>query len=470
MKNKRAIISIVILLIVIVGCAKPAVKRRPDLAEQYMAKAAEYEAKDDLVEALEQYRLAVTVDPENQVAQEKSTEIEQELYRRAEKHYEAGLEFHQKGQYGEARKEFLTALRYNPDHAEARDMLTSASKEIEQVRRYIPHTIQPGETISTLANRYYGDYRKFHLIAEYNELEDATKVTVGEEIKIPVIEGMPIMAAPEEIRTETGEAPEPMPGEVITVKSFVTHTVQPGESLSKLAQMYYGDYKKFDLIVKFNSLEDATSVQFGQQIKIPEVDGVPFFAEGKVRETIEAEPPESLAKAEKMPSEKEGLVEEQPTVEDQLANYRELGIELFENKHYAEAISEFDKVLNANPKDAVAREYLAKSHFQQGLMLFNEEDYLAARGEFETTLEYDKTCDKCEENIKKCEEMYKNVHYDKGLSHFENEELADAIREWELVEALDPNYKDVDRNLKKARTLQERLEKIKRSKTDESQE
>ena len=68
MKNKRGLISVVILLILIVGCAKPAVKRRPDLAEQYTAKAAEYEAKGDLVEALEQYRLAVTVDPENQLA------------------------------------------------------------------------------------------------------------------------------------------------------------------------------------------------------------------------------------------------------------------------------------------------------------------------------------------------------------------------------------------------------------------
>jgi hypothetical protein len=66
--------------------------------------------------------------------------------------------------------------------------------------------------------------------------------------------------------------------------------------------------------------------------------------------------------------------------------------------------------------------------------------------------------------------MYKGVHYDKGLSYFENEKLADAIREWELVYTLDPNYKDVDRNLKKARTLLERLEKIKRSKTKGSQQ
>ena len=66
--------------------------------------------------------------------------------------------------------------------------------------------------------------------------------------------------------------------------------------------------------------------------------------------------------------------------------------------------------------------------------------------------------------------MYKDVHYDKGLSYFRDEELTDAIREWELVYALDRNYKDVDKNLTKARTLLERLESIKRSKTKDSQQ
>ena len=46
--------------------------------------------------------------------------------------------------------------------------------------------------------------------------------------------------------------------------------------------------------------------------------------------------------------------------------------------------------------------------------------------------------------------------------------LAEAIREWEAVSAIDPNYKDVNKNLTKAKTLYERLESIKRSKTQEN--
>jgi tetratricopeptide (TPR) repeat protein len=347
-------------------------------------------------------------------------------------------------------------------------MLTVVSKEMEAVQGYILHTIQPNETLATLAGHYYGDHRKFHLIAQYNELEDATKIRAGQEIKIPVIKGIPIMADPAAMRTDTGEALEPMPGEIITVKSYVTHTVEPGETLAKLAQMYYGDHKKFDLIAKFNGLKDAAGLKVGKEIKIPEVGGVPFSAEGKVKETREAKIAEGVTVSEGMPKKEkreEGPIKERITKEDQLANYRELGIELFKNKEYAGAINEFHKVLNVHPDDSVTREYLAKSHFQQGLVLFAKEDYLAARDAFKATLQYDKDCDKCEKNIQECEERYKDVHYGKGLVYFGDEKLADAIREWELVYALDPQYKDVDKNLKKARALLKRLESIQRSKT-----
>jgi len=472
MKHKAGIIGIILLLALAVGCAEIGKKSLAQLAEEYTAKAQNYEAQGNIVEALEQYKLVLTVDPENQLAKEKSTAIEQELHKKAEEHYQIGLKFYNQGQYREARKEFLTALRYNPEHPEAKDKLTATKKDIEQVSRYIVHTLQPDETISTLAEKYYGDYRKFHLIAEYNELEDATKVTVGQEIKIPVIEGMPIIADRAAIQTDSGESPESMPGEIITVKGYITHTVQPEETLSKLAQMYYGDLKKYDVIVKFNNLEDGAPVRVGQELKIPEVEGLPFLAEGKAEEAKAASiPPKSpMAAEESKKPKKETVVKKPPTIEDQIVNYRELGIELYKNKDYADAIAEFNKVISVRPNDSLTREYLAKSHFQQGLVLFGKEDFLGARDEFEASLKYDSKCDKCDENIRKSEDTFKEVHYNKGLAYFGEQKLADAIKEWESVYELDPNYKDVNKNLTKAKNLNERLESIKRSKAKENKQ
>ena len=93
MKNKTGIIALVLLLCLVAGCSKlkSITKRSPDLAEQYTAKAQEYEAKGDLVAALEQYKLVLTVEPENQLAKTKSEEIGQEIRKLAEEHYQTGL-------------------------------------------------------------------------------------------------------------------------------------------------------------------------------------------------------------------------------------------------------------------------------------------------------------------------------------------------------------------------------------------
>lgn len=559
MKNMSGVISIVLLVLLLAGCAIMGTKSPQALAKEYTAKAQQFEKQGDLVEALKQYKLVLTVDPDNQLARQKIAALEPQMLKLAEKHYREGVKFYNRGQYAPARKEFLTALRYNPDHTKAKTRLAGTSKDMEQVKRYIVHTVQPDESISTLAERYYGDFRKFHLIAEYNELADPTRVAVGQDIKIPVIEGIPIMADPDEIKSEEGASVETLPGEIITVKRYIIHTVQPEESLSKLAMMYYGDYSKFHIIAEFNNLEDGTSVRVGQELKIPEIEGVPFQVTGKVAETQAV----TTAKIEPVPEtpdekQKEAEISAKPdSPEDQLMNYRKLGIELYENKEYAAAIAEFDKVLNVNPADQMTRDYMAlaylekgrqsfgnrayaaaekefersliynqncpdcqtyitqiqkenreaihkdaialynekkfkeaiakfeaiakndpddkqarayleKSHFQQGLRLFGKEEYLAARDEFQTALQYNKNCEQCKKNIQKSEDIYKEVHYEKGLAYFGDQKLAEAIQEWESVSAVDPNYKDVNKNLTKAKTLYERLESIKRSKTQEN--
>jgi len=463
MKNKAVMVGFLFLFAVVAGCAQAPTKPSADLPDQYISKAQEFEARGDLVDALEQYKVALTVDPQNQLAKEKASQLESTLGELAEKHYQNGLAFHRKGEYNRARQEFLTTLRYNPDHPEAKKMLQEHVLQEQQVKGYVLHTIQPDESISMLAKKYYGDFKKFQIIAEYNQLEDATKVRGGQEIKVPVVEGIPFFAKPEDIITVSGEIPKSSLTEVVLVKKFITHTVEPGESLSKLALRYYGDYKKFPIIAQYNQLDENAGVRVGQKIRIPEVEGVPFAAKPTEEDERQAEMPvTSAAIEEPQTGEKE---ERELAAIDQSANYRELGIEFFNEKDYPAAISEFKKVLNVNPADETALEYISASHFQQGLVVFAKEDYLAARDEFKASLQYNAECEKCEEYIKKSEETYLEIHYNKGVLYFGDEKLAEAVQEWELVYNIDPEYKDVDSNLKKSRKLLERLESIKRSKT-----
>lgn len=470
MKNRAGIVGVLFIVAIAAGCAQVPTKPPKDLPDQYISRAQELEAKGNLVEALEQYRVALTVDPQNKLAKEKIEKIEPTLGEVAEKHYQDGLAFYRKGEYGRARQEFLTALRYNPDHGDVKKILQERVLHEQQVKGYVLHTIQPDESIAMLARKYYGDPKNFRIIAEYNELEDATKVRVGQEIKVPVVEDMLFFGTPEEIITVSGEIPESSLTEVIPVKSFTVHTVESGESLSKLALRYYGDYKKFPIIAQYNQLDESASLRAGQKIKIPEIEGVPFAAKPTEEDAGQAAMPVPSAAIEETPTGERQKVEEaekELAAVDQITNYRELGIEFFKEKDYPTAISEFKKVLNVNPADKTALEYISASHFEQGLIAFGKEDYLTARDEFRASLQYDEDCEKCPEYIKKCEETYMDIHYNRGVSYFGDEKLAEAVHEWELVSEIDPQYKEVDSNLKKAGKLLERLEKIKRSKMKE---
>jgi tetratricopeptide (TPR) repeat protein len=162
--------------------------------------------------------------------------------------------------------------------------------------------------------------------------------------------------------------------------------------------------------------------------------------------------------------EAEGVTEEEPEpVVDVVAMYRDQGIDLYNQKEYQGAIVEFTKVVNVNPEDRTALEYLYKSHFEQAMALFEKEDYLSAKKEFEACLPYQKDSQQCREYAMKCEQMYMELHYNKGVSYFGKEQLSEAIREWELVQAVDPGYKKVEDHINKAKALLKRLEEIKKT-------
>jgi tetratricopeptide (TPR) repeat protein len=282
--------------------------------KNYLQKGLEYEDKGDLVEALKQYKLAMTVSPRNQEITEKHNRVEMELRRSAEEHYRLGLNFHKKGKYGHAHRQYLITLRLWPDYPEVINMLTSRKRI--QIKRYTVHTIKPGEDLSKLAKMYYGDYHKFSIIAKYNNLTDATRINAGEKIKIPEIEGVDFLIGKEALKTDELEVAD---------SGF----------------WYWKGYA-------FSEQESG---------KEPELE---------------------------IGQKKEEAVE-------YVAFYRDHGVDLFKEKKYQEAIVEFNKVLNLYSEDRVAREYSYEAHFQLGMNLFEKKDYLAARDQFEVCLPIQRT-------------------------------------------------------------------------------
>ncbi|MDY6972521.1 MAG: LysM domain-containing protein [Thermodesulfobacteriota bacterium] len=254
------------------------------------------------------------------------------------------------------------------------------------------------------------------------------------------------------------------------IKRYVLHTIAEGETLSKLAMTYYGDYSKFPIIAKYNNITDATRVEPGQTIKIPEVEGVGFRVAEKAVKTEGPGPVDSVPLDLTEEEECEAEVRAEEEFVDQIAVYRESGIDLFRQNRYQEAIDEFNKVLCVRPDDSVALEYSYKSHFEYAMALFEEKDYLTAVGQFTASLQYKKDCQESHAYISKSSDLYKEMHYKKGMQFFDEERLVEAIGEWELVRSMDPNYKRVALLINQARTILKNIEKLKERRREEMQQ
>ncbi len=546
MKHKHICAGLGFLLVVLSGCQASQAPREMDKqAKAYIQQAQAYESQGNLAEALEQYRLAQTINPGDPVITDGIARLENELNDLAETHYQAGIRFRDKGKWDLAKKEFLTTLRYRPDHEKAAAMLQQ--RQPEGTQGFITHEIAPGESISKLALKYYGDYKKYHHIVNFNKMSDATQVRVGQRVMVPVIDGVTI---DDLNRISTGLTARPS----AVTEAFTVHQIQPGESLAKVAKIYYGDYQLFPVIAKFNGIADPASIKVGQKIKVPRLEKYPETAAAA---PYRPEAPESIPVVETPEAPVESVEASQPEAPepvDQVAEYRETGIALFNEKKYDEAIVELQKVLSAAPEDSDAIGYLSRAFvetgrvhlaqnrldeaktafitaldyddncrdcqdllaqcramevdgltkegetffqnrqfdqavstleravalnpddekatgllfnalFQKALVLYNKQDYLAAKTGFEKAAAIQADCSECGQYIEKSMTEYKAFHYNEGIVFFGQEALKKAIVSWEKVVAVDPDYKDVQQNLKKAILLNDRLERIKNSTT-----
>lgn len=309
--------------------------------------------------------------------------------------------------------------------------------------------MQKGENLSTIAKKYYGDYRKYDVIVRYNKIKDATRVNPGQTIKIPSAQGM--------LRAKVR-----MPVDKQTT-GYVWHTVQAGQSISKLAQIYYGDYKQFHLIARYNEMDDATRVKVGDRVKVPKIAGFPFNvppektaltaapmqpepATPRVSSDEEEKSPVKYAyPPDAIPSAGPEHDDEAPTdtyssgnsagaeteANEQVLAYRNTGIILYNEGKYEDAIFELNKAVEAAPEDGTTRVYLAKSYFESGLMLFDQQDFEAAREAFESSLQYDARCTDCRAYIEKNKSGPALAYRAGGMAYFNRNEFPAAIAEFE---------------------------------------
>ena len=161
---------------------------RQQWAARHDAKAGELEARGWLREALDESKIALTIDPVDTTVQERRKRLESRIESEVAARVEQGLRLARSSPL-ESRRHFLAALALNPRSQAAFDSLRTDAAPVKA----ITHTVRSNESTGSLADLYYGDRSRSEIIEQANGLQPGAALTVGRLVKIPEIPGVPFL-------------------------------------------------------------------------------------------------------------------------------------------------------------------------------------------------------------------------------------------------------------------------------------
>jgi len=129
------------------------------------------------------------------------------------------------------------------------------------------YTIESGDSLSSVALATYGNANKWVDIAQANPFVDPNRLRVGQEIKLPDLDGLG--PDPDPATTETVAAGDDLP------RSGATYIVKSGDNLSNIAKQFYNSSAKWELIYQANRGKignDPGNLQLGMELLIPPPD------------------------------------------------------------------------------------------------------------------------------------------------------------------------------------------------------
>jgi tetratricopeptide (TPR) repeat protein len=159
------------------------------LGAEHRDQAQALERAGRLRQALEQWKIALTLKPDDPAARAGKARIEAQIEQGVAERVRLGREALQRGDHLEARRHLLAALALDPGNVTAFRTLQNEVKEV----RFIVHTVRAGETLASIAERYYGDRARSEVVWEINQLPPNPRLAAGTQLRIPEIPGVPFI-------------------------------------------------------------------------------------------------------------------------------------------------------------------------------------------------------------------------------------------------------------------------------------
>jgi len=311
------------------------------LAYIYRNKALDYEKAEEILKAIEMWKIVSVFSPADREAVKKIDDLQKLADSAAENHFKKGVTYFQNGAEASARKEFLLTLLLNPDHAAALDYLKNKLTGED----YIQHVVIKGETLQSISQKYYNDPKKDFLVAYFNDLDMKTKLIPGTSLKIPIPELLTHGQALEE-----DEAPVAEPEEQPVKTADIDELRNKGIELLN-AKKYLDAIEVAESVLKYNS-NDRVALNLINESN---------YQLGKIsREKKNYE--EALKYFSKVYPGYRDVKDLKITTQNLIAeSHYKKGVKFYLNEQVELAIREWEETLKLNPKHPRAIKNIEKS-------------------------------------------------------------------------------------------------------------
>src|SRR3990172_729794 len=151
LKNSWGIL--LIMASVLSACATISTQYLPQVAQRNQEEASRLEGTGRLHDALERWKIILTIDPQYPGASQKKRELEAKIKEQSNRHIVAGKELMQRRDKEGAQREFLAALRLDPLNRETLEQLYQSEQQLGEQTAFarplrkggIEAKIQPGQ-------------------------------------------------------------------------------------------------------------------------------------------------------------------------------------------------------------------------------------------------------------------------------------------------------------------------------------
>ena len=351
--------------------AAPPEPARPSSREMFAAphreRALELEREGVLRRALDEWKIARGIDPDTAALREGQARVEARIEGLVAGRISEGQAALARGSHVEARRRLLTALALDPGNRTVLNLLQNEVRDVE----FLVHTVRAGDTLTALAERYYGDRSRSEVIWETNQLPPNPRLVAGTTLKIPEIPGLPFA------RPRPAALP-PVPG--------------PGPTVVAPAR------------------PDP-----GREEQPPEVN--PLIAEAR---------------------------------------------EALERNDYPVALGDLDKLLAGDPGNREALTLKKLVLYRQSKSLFDQKNYDASFRTLNVLAKLQPDYEDVPKLLQQTKGRMVDQHYQEGIRLYRDEKLPQAITEWKQVLDIDPQHANAKKNIEQAERLLKGLEQRKK--------